>query len=119
MIIGQNGRVVEDGNGSQELLQEMAGYCRSYDCDGTVTNTQLPSDAEIDVDNDGLANNDPLEYDIDGDNQSNVSNTERHARGDIDGDGAKNLYDMDIDCDGIPNDQDDSPLGSFEAPEQC
>ncbi len=119
MIIGQNGRVVEDGNNSSELLQEMQGYCRSYDCDGVVTNSQLPSDAEIDVDNDGLANDDEGEFDIDGDNQANTSNTERHARGDIDGDGAKNLYDMDIDCDGIPNDQDSSPWGPYEAPEEC
>jgi hypothetical protein len=100
-------------------MQEMMGYCRSFDCDGRVTNPQLPADAEIDVDNDGLPNDDPTEFDIDGDNQKNGSNTERHLRGDVDGDGAKNMFDMDIDCDGIPNERDETSYGNVEPLPEC
>ncbi len=120
MIINQDGEVIKtpsmiaDGYSAVELLQEMQWICRSYDCDGVETSSQFPSDAEEDVDNDNLRNNDPKEYDIDWDGQLNLSPTERHHRGDVDGDGAKNIYDMDIDCDGIPNARDDTPYGNTD-----
>lgn len=119
MIVGQDGRVKDDGASAEELFEEMKNRCRSYDCDNVVTNPEFPADAETDVDNDGLDNDDEEEFDIDGDNQENGFPTERHLRGDVDGDGGKNVYDMDIDCDGIPNELDETPYGNFSPIPEC
>ncbi len=125
MIVWQDGRIIQswssalDWRTAEEMLAELSGVCRSYDCDWVVTSNLLPQDAELDVDNDWLENDHPEEYDIDWDNQTNWSNTERHLRWDVDGDWAKNMFDMDIDCDGIPNDDDATPYGNTEPLPEC
>ena len=105
------------------MLNAVDQYCRSLECDGVVEPyaiqqyPQITAESEQDIDEDGLDNDHPEEYDIDQDNRTNE--LESGDRGDIDGDGAWNMFDPDMDCDGIPNELDETPHGAFEIPAEC
>ena len=83
------------------LPQEFEHLCRELNCNGSNL-------LELDVDGDGLQNNDNNELDIDNDWRLD---SEHSIELDTDGDGISNEVDIDIDCDWLYNREDDDMDG--------